>query len=285
MAVRILTGLLLTAVLLAVVLLGPFEVLAAFLSVAILLALHEFLGLPGTLNRLDRVAGVAAGAAVLAVAGLAPELLMGRWLLATAVLSIIVLLLVVLFTPHPMESAGRRATHLVAGVVYVGLLGSCAVIIARPEHGLAGRHVLLAAAAVTWANDSMAFFGGKLLGRGGRHKMYAAVSPNKTWEGSVSGMIGSVLGAFLVKWLLHDAADPAALAAGTPVRLSDPVVLAAFALVGGAAGQVGDLAESMFKRACGVKDSGTLLPGHGGLLDRIDAYLFVAPVAWVWFYL
>jgi phosphatidate cytidylyltransferase len=282
MAVRILTGLLLTAVLLAVVLLGPFEVLAAFLSVAVLLALHEFLGLPGTLKRLDRVAGIAAGAAVLAVAGLAPELLVGRWLLAAAVLSIIALLLVVLFTPQPMESAAPRATHLVAGVVYVGLLGSCAVMIARPEHGLAGRHVLLAAAAVTWANDSMAFFGGKLLGR---HKMYPAVSPNKTWEGSVSGMIGSVLGAFLVKWLLHDAADPAAIAAGTPVRLSDPLVLAAFALVGGAAGQVGDLAESMFKRACGVKDSGTLIPGHGGVLDRIDAYLFVAPVAWVWFYL
>jgi len=100
--------------------------------------------------------------------------------------------------------------------------------------------------------------------------MYPAVSPNKTWEGSVSGMLGSVAGALIVRALLLPEAPLAPLVG--------------FALVGGVLGQAGDLVESVFKRSCGVKDSAGILPGHGGFLDRVDAFLFVAPVAYFWFF-
>lgn len=279
MGKRIVTGVILAAVVIGAVLYGPFLLLAGLMALAVLAALHEFLGLPGTLKGSDRVAGLLAGATLLATAALAPEARLGTWIAASAAASAVALLLVVLFSPHPMEQAGARASHLLAGALYVGLLGACAVLVARPEHGdpfagaaapagtAPGRYVLLVAAAVTWLNDTLAFAGGKLAGR---HKLYPAVSPNKTWEGSIAGMAGSVLGAFAIKWILWPEADP--------------LPLAGFAIVGGALGQTGDLAESVFKRACAVKDSGALLPGHGGLLDRIDAFLFVAPAAWLWFF-
>jgi phosphatidate cytidylyltransferase len=117
---------------------------------------------------------------------------------------------------------------------------------------------------VAWGNDTAAYFAGHSFGR---HKMFERISPKKTWEGFAGGVAGSVVGALAVRWLLA----PQALGIG------------AAAVVGlGAAvlGPLGDLAESMVKRAAGVKDSGNTIPGHGGLLDRIDALLFVAP--WIY---
>jgi phosphatidate cytidylyltransferase len=116
---------------------------------------------------------------------------------------------------------------------------------------------------VTWANDTLAFFAGRAFGR---HRLLERISPKKTWEGFAGGAVGSVAGAFAVKALLLPA-EPAwaclAMAAG-----------------GAVVGPAGDLAESLIKRGAGVKDSGRLIPGHGGLLDRIDALLFVAP--WIY---
>ncbi len=115
---------------------------------------------------------------------------------------------------------------------------------------------------VTWANDTLAYFTGRFLGK---HPLAPRISPKKTWEGFWGGAAGSVVGALVVKALFLP-------------RLSIPAAV----LVGAGAaflGPLGDLCESMLKRAAGVKDSGKLLPGHGGLLDRIDAVLFAAP--WV----
>jgi len=113
---------------------------------------------------------------------------------------------------------------------------------------------------VTWANDTLAYFTGRFLGK---HPLAPRISPKKTWEGFWGGAAGSVVGALVVKALFLP-------------RLSIPAAV----LVGAGAavlGPLGDLSESMLKRAAGVKDSGKLLPGHGGLLDRIDAVLLVAP--------
>lgn len=121
---------------------------------------------------------------------------------------------------------------------------------------------------IIWASDSLAYLGGRFLGR---TRLAPKVSPNKTVEGALAGLAGGVAVAAM--------AGPALLA-GTP---ADGLGLAALAAVGAllsAAGQVGDLYESALKRYCGVKDSGVILPGHGGILDRFDSALFAGPTAY-----
>lgn len=268
MLVKVLTGLVLAAVALAGILFGPFAAVAPVAVVVFLLAQDEFLRLPGPrVKTVDRVVVALAGATLLAAAALLPEAVLFRGITSAFALGVIAILVVVLLAPHPMEQAGDRAGHGIAGLAYVGLLSALTLLILRDERGADGRFIILVAGVVTWGNDTMAYFGGKAFGR---HKMYPAVSPNKTWEGSISGMIGSVAGALLVRAILNPEAPLAPLVG--------------FALVGGVLGQVGDLVESVFKRTWGLKDSGGILPGHGGFLDRIDAFLFVAPVAWLWFF-
>ena len=114
-----------------------------------------------------------------------------------------------------------------------------------------------------WTNDTMAYFVGSQLGR---HKLFERISPKKTWEGTVGGGICTVLIAWGLSFLIDDF---------SPVQW---VVLGAVAAV---FGTLGDLVESMLKRSVGVKDSGTLLPGHGGLLDRFDAFIFALPFYWL----
>ena len=169
------------------------------------------------------------------------------------------LLSLMLFRPGPIEAGPRALGVVVLAWLYCGLLASTVVGL-RLRFGF-GWVILVFV--VTWANDTFAYFAGRFLGR---HKLLERVSPKKTWGGFAGGAVGSLLGALAVRALLLPAVPAwAALAA---------------ALGGALLGPLGDLCESMLKRAAGVKDSGRLIPGHGGLLDRIDALLFVAP--WVY---
>jgi phosphatidate cytidylyltransferase len=145
-----------------------------------------------------------------------------------------------------------------------------------------GVNFLLSAMAVVWASDIAAYFGGKAMGGKvfGARKLAPSISPGKTWEGAVSGVLGALVLALVWAYLV----DPrfsvdgpslftrVALAYGAPWMLVAVVVLAC-------AGIVGDLFESLIKRTAGAKDSSQLLPGHGGVLDRIDALLPVLPMA------
>ena len=125
-------------------------------------------------------------------------------------------------------------------------------------------HLLFFALALNWAGDSVAYYVGRSIGR---HRLAPVVSPKKSWEGAAASVIGSVLLSLL--YLGHFL--PA-------LALWKVAIVAAVANV---AGQCGDLAESAMKRGAGVKDSGRLLPGHGGMLDRVDSSLFALPVAYV----
>lgn len=126
-----------------------------------------------------------------------------------------------------------------------------------------GRKLILFTLALVWAGDIL----GYLVGKGiGKHPMAPVISPKKTWEGAAANFLGSVAIAWpFAKWMWVD-----------PLPL---IVVAALANI---AGQIGDLVESAYKRSAGVKDSGTILPGHGGILDRVDALIFATPVVWLY---
>ena len=132
--------------------------------------------------------------------------------------------------------------------------------------------LLLAVAALVWVADIAAYFAGKAFGR---HKLAPAVSPGKTWEGVAGALAGVALYGVLLSWIAREQSTP--LSAVFESTLGLPVVLAMLLLA--ALSVVGDLLESWMKRGAGVKDSGALLPGHGGVLDRIDALTSTLPIA------
>jgi phosphatidate cytidylyltransferase len=149
----------------------------------------------------------------------------------------------------------------ILGLVWIGLPMAllAQTLLAAPE---LGRNLTLGLFAIVWLGDTFAYFGGRALGR---HKLYPAVSPKKTVEGGVFGLLGSVAGGFLsFHWLPLPG-----------LELHEFLVLAALC---GVLEQLGDFSESMAKRAADLKDSGAILPGHGGMLDRIDGLLFAIPV-------
>jgi phosphatidate cytidylyltransferase len=169
----------------------------------------------------------------------------------------------VLLDPGEIGGAGRRLGAAALGIFYLGTLGAPLALLKRdPVHGAAW---VLFAIAVSFGNDTGAYFAGRAFGR---HKLYPAVSPGKTVEGGVGGMAAGLL-----IMLVGRALFAAWLTIGDCLFVAIPA---------GIVGPIGDLVESLIKRAAGVKDSGRLLPGHGGMLDRIDALLFVS--AWMYLY-
>jgi phosphatidate cytidylyltransferase len=162
----------------------------------------------------------------------------------------------------PIAQAPTLSAHLMSGLLY-GALGLTALSALRLKWN--GGSWVVAALTVTWANDTLAYFAGRFFGK---HKLYPAVSPNKTWEGFAGGMVGSILGLVIFKQFFFSG-----------LSWADCVCVG---VAGGVLGPLGDFCESMLKRAYGVKDSGRLVPGHGGILDRIDALLFNAPMVFVY---
>lgn len=169
-----------------------------------------------------------------------------------------------LFRFRDVPSVASRWAATIAGIVYCGFLTTYLAklkLIGGPRGGDAVLVVLL----IAWVADTGGYFAGRFLGRA---KLYEAVSPKKTWAGAWGGLLGSVAGVAVLKlgfadWLSW-------------------VDVFALAIPGGILGQLGDLTESLIKRSVGVKDSGSLLPGHGGILDRIDAVLFIAPYVYAY---
>jgi phosphatidate cytidylyltransferase len=190
-----------------------------------------------------------------------------RWPGMFAVLAFSPIVLLGTLTLSPPRGDLRLATTQAGlaalGPAHIGLSLATVVLIRGLEGGFGWIFVLLA---VTWGNDTGAYFAGRFLGK---HKLNEKVSPKKTWEGFWGGMGIATLLAVVV--------------AGTGLVPGLGVVDAlVVGVVAGGLGPLGDLAESMIKRAFDVKDSGRFMPGHGGLYDRVDALLFNAP--WVFVY-
>ncbi len=166
---------------------------------------------------------------------------------------------ITLFTKRPLVEALSSAGISASALILVAFPLSYAVRL----HGASsqGPAILLFAMVLIWVGDTAAYFVGRSIGR---HKLAAHLSPNKTWEGTIASFLGSLIVAFIF---------------GRFMTVPLPH-LSAMAALGNVAGQVGDLLESAYKRSAGIKDSGSLLPGHGGVLDRIDALILAIPVVW-----
>jgi len=154
--------------------------------------------------------------------------------------------------------AWRSASLALVAAIWLGALPAALVLLRR---GPEGEWILIWLLGAVALGDTAAYYVGSALGQ---HKLAPAISPHKTIEGTMAGLLASGGAGLLAAWLFFPAAS------------LPRMTLVSLAL--GAAGQLGDLFESLLKRAAGVKDSGSWLPGHGGLLDRIDAILFAAPV-------
>lgn len=184
-------------------------------------------------------------------------------------LGVVAVLLTTLFARAATPMADAAATLF--GVLYPSALAGAAVVLRTsdaPWLGATGGFWLLTTVLVcVWGADTFAYFAGRSFGR---HPLFPRVSPKKTWEGSAGGAVGAMALAAGFRW-----AVPA-----LPLSVADVVVVG---LACGVASQLGDLVESLFKRSVDVKDSATWLPGHGGMLDRLDAALVALPLVAAWF--
>ncbi len=266
MLVRIATGLVLAPAAIWAILWAPKWVMLAILVIAAGRCADELVRMFAVVRQRDRFL-IAAQAAAIACSPLF------GWQAFALVLTLSTAfwLGACLVEPGDLAKAAERAALGALGMVYLGALVAMLVATFAIDQKLPtsafdlGRSGLLGCLAMVFAGDTGAFFAGKAFGR---HKLYQLVSPKKTVEGGIGGLLASMgAGALWVMLLRPDAS------------LAQGVALGAAC---GAFGQVGDFAESLFKRATDTKDSGALLPGHGGLFDRVDGVLFAAPIVYAW---
>ncbi len=246
---RILTALVLIPVV-SYAVLGESEALfLVVLSAVAVLCFYEYEGIVAA-HGIDRPGPLAY------LLGLSVLLLPGREV-TPAIVALIALAVALRATN--MRNALLQAGAFALGIFYI--FGAWRA--AADMRAVSGKWWLLFALALNWAGDIAAMYAGKAFGK---HKLAPRVSPGKSWEGAIASTIATMIfGAVYGTYLL-----PA-----TPLYW---VIL--IAAIGNVAGQTGDLCESAMKRGAGLKDSGTLLPGHGGWLDRVDSSLFAVPVVW-----
>jgi phosphatidate cytidylyltransferase len=276
---RVATAAVLIPVVIALVLYSPTAVVAVAMALIILLALLEYFALGEAIGQRAYRFWTVTCALLLVFVQYIPSLLTYgdfgaygypqrlSWLFSRILLRPEEVLFLFVLGIAGLTLAGRRP--LVEGLPSVGISASALLLVAFPlsyairlhAWGREGPRLLLFALVITWVGDTVAYFIGRAIGK---HPLAPHLSPKKTWEGAVASFAGALFtGALFSRWLF-----------------APPVHLLGMAAAGNIAGQVGDLLESAYKRSAGVKDSGGLLPGHGGVLDRIDALVLTIPVVW-----
>jgi len=277
MLLRIATAAVLIPIVVALVWFGPPALLAALACVVAILALFEFFGIGDKVGLRAFKKWTYFGTALIFYSQYSVGLGETRSFsggvsvvrnAAGGVLSLDAAFLVFIFgcvvlglvTRRPLLEVLPALAISAAGVLFIALPFS--YIVRVNEIGNVGRQLILFTLVLIWAGDMLAYFVGKSLGR---LKMAPALSPKKTWEGAVANAVASALVAIaFARWMQIDT-----------------LTLVGIAVAANIAGQAGDLIESAYKRGASVKDSGALLPGHGGMLDRIDSLILAAPVVWI----
>jgi len=252
---RAITALVLVPIAVYTVLFSPPQIFLAVVAIFGILCFREYSRITGAYSMPGYVAGLLVLIAPLNQAALI--------LFLTAIAALCLTL-----SAEDLSKGAVRASALVLGVAYVFGAWKTAILLHEIEspafrHLPAGRYWLMFALMLNWIGDTGAFYVGRKFGK---HKLAPRVSPGKSWEGAIASAVTGVI--FGLIYLPLTIPGTALWVAG------------AISLVANAAGQVGDLAESALKRGAGVKDSGTILPGHGGILDRLDSSLFAMPVVY-----
>ena len=261
--IRVATALVLLAILLPALFLCPEWVWAAVSGVLIVVAMSEWANLLGQSRRGILAAVLLAVLCAVAYRGLQEDPTAPAWTVFNALL----VLYWCLGGALRLASGDARGGGL--GMALILLLGSWVALVALREIGI---WALLSAMGVVWVADIAAYFAGRAFGR---RKLAPNISPGKSWEGAIGGFLCVLLyGVVVALWAPPEARTLPGVLAGHSWVLMAVVLLAMAGL-----SIVGDLHESLLKRQAGVKDSGRLLPGHGGVLDRIDALLPVMPAA------
>src|SRR5689334_18379635 len=287
---RVLTAVALIPVVLLIVFKAPWPVFDFVVAAIVILTLREYLDVTDAYG-IKPFRWITYLASMLVVLGfiLYNFRWMGWWLPTAAFSAIALSYLLVLIFGVP--AVFRRDMKMVVpasamsafGVFYIAF--SLALLI-RLRHMPQSEYLIVFILFSVWGGDIAAYYVGKNFGR---HKLAPVVSPNKSWEGAIASVIASVAMGFVVLHYRHDLNEWFSPSGSfrfdfgnsyTPIGSVSAIHIVTLGIVTNVAAQFGDLFESALKRGAGVKDSGTLLPGHGGILDRIDALLFAVPVVW-----
>ncbi|MDZ4185818.1 MAG: phosphatidate cytidylyltransferase [Desulfuromonadales bacterium] len=250
------TGVILLPLLILLVWRATPPLFCAAVTVIVFIALDELyrMALPPA-RRLEHYFAALIGAAIVPSLYLQNELSTGAF--AAATLAVATLFL---FCYRTIETVARDCATVLLGFLYLPLLlGHLVLLRSLPQ----GREWIFTVFLIVMLSDTIAYFVGTAIGK---HRLYPAISPKKSVEGAIGGLLGGVFGACLAGLLWFPTLSW--------------IVCAGIGLALGASGQIGDLFESMLKRSYGVKDSGRIIPGHGGLLDRLDSLIFAFPPAY-----
>ncbi len=257
---RIISSLILLPPLILLLILASDELFTIFICALACLSLYEYFGLLG-------IKHTSTGGWL--SYGLAVALAWAAYLQGLALMGPILTLGLVLLTvtaawyAEPETPPFLGLLYRLFGMLLIGWGLSHLVLLRSLEHGPMSA---LLFCAVVWSGDTTAMYAGRYLGR---HAMVPRISPGKTWEGAICGLTSCLVAAMLGAWLL-----------AVPMTVLQSLLLG---LVVSCGAQLGDLAESILKRYLGVKDSGNLIPGHGGLLDRLDSFFVATPLATYFF--
>lgn len=251
---RWITALVAVPILFGIIAYGGRESFAALITIVSLVGMYEY-------NRMafgkgltpEKIVTMASAALILPVAAAGD----GIQLLSVVVFSVMAVLMLNLLRIREKGLDMAPAGRALLGILYIPLLMSHFILIRGLQSGVLWIFFILVLA---FAGDSVAYYVGR---RFGKRKLLPEVSPGKTVEGTIGLMAGSVVGSLLFQQLFFPV-----------LGVAHAAILG---LVGSVIGQLGDLSESALKRAAGVKDSGVILPGHGGILDRLDCLMFITP--------
>jgi phosphatidate cytidylyltransferase len=268
---RVITAAVLVPLVLLVLLKGSFPLLIGVTALVAELAAWEYFSIADSHGPNSASGGLTHVLVLASIALLFGAALRNSALIMPAIgLSSLVLLVVCSFR-SPLERVLPDTAFSIFGLLYCGLTLVTVPLVWIQQDGPS---LVVFLFCVVWTGDVAALYVGR---KYGRNKLAPQISPNKSWQGSAASLAGSLL----IAWALVALARTFQRGAITILHFAGPLPRwLVLAVVLNVAAQVGDLVESAIKRGAGVKDSGTMLPGHGGILDRIDALLLAAPVLW-----